>query len=151
MVTANRYHDICCGHRVYGHENKCANLHGHNYRFEFYVEPYPIGELDKIGRVMDFALINKLLCGWLEEYWDHKFLIWEEDPLSNVKVLLDSVGGEIENLEKSFVIVPFNPTAENIAAYFVEVIAPDLLKGTGTRLNKLVLWETRKCSVTYAL
>lgn len=26
------YHDISCGHRVYGHESKCAHLHGHNYR-----------------------------------------------------------------------------------------------------------------------
>jgi 6-pyruvoyltetrahydropterin/6-carboxytetrahydropterin synthase len=35
MITANRYHDISCGHRVVGHEGKCRHLHGHNYRIHF--------------------------------------------------------------------------------------------------------------------
>ena len=36
--TAERYHDISCGHRVVGHESKCAFLHGHNYRDVVMVE-----------------------------------------------------------------------------------------------------------------
>ena len=34
-ITATRYHDICAGHRVYGHEGKCSHFHGHNYRIYF--------------------------------------------------------------------------------------------------------------------
>jgi len=135
MIVAERYHDICCGHRVVGHENKCKHLHGHNYRFEFSVA----GDLDNIGRVIDFSVIKEKLCEWLEENWDHKFLIWEQDPLLKPMLLMD---------EKSLVILKYNPTAENIAQDFIENIAPKLLKGTGTKLVKLKLWETRKCSVT---
>lgn len=138
MITAERYHDICCGHRVVGHENKCKYLHGHNYRFEFSVA----GDLDDIGRVMDFSVIKEKLCEWLEENLDHKFLIWKEDPFLEQMKKMDG---------ESLVIVDYNPTAENIAQDFIENIAPKLLEGTGTKLVKLKLWETRKCSVTVEL
>ena len=36
--SAERYHDISCGHRVVGHESKCRWMHGHNYRFHFKCE-----------------------------------------------------------------------------------------------------------------
>jgi len=138
MILAERYHDICCGHRVVGHENKCKFLHGHNYRFEFKIG----GELDELGRIMDFGIIKTLLCEWLEENYDHKFLIWKEDPyLESLKDLT----------EESLVITEFNPTAENIAEDFLKNKAPELLKGTGTTLVELKLWETRKCSVTVKL
>jgi 6-pyruvoyltetrahydropterin/6-carboxytetrahydropterin synthase len=68
-IIAERYHDISCGHRVVGHENKCRHLHGHNYRIHFSIEAE---ELDKVGRVMDFSVIKAKLCQWLEDYFDHK-------------------------------------------------------------------------------
>jgi len=55
-VTANRYHDFSAGHKVTGHENKCAHLHGHNYRVHFTIRSE--AGVDKIGRVLDFASIK---------------------------------------------------------------------------------------------
>lgn len=140
MITANRYHDISCGHRVVNHESKCAHLHGHNYRFHFKVEPN-IG-LDSIGRVMDFSVIKSTLCEWLEQYWDHKFLVWNEDPLKYQLYKADP---------KGVVFVTFNPTAENIAENFVLHIAPSLLNDLNCTLVELTIEETRKCSVTYTI
>lgn len=140
MINAIRYHDISCGHRVYGHENKCAHLHGHNYRFWFHVEPDK--GLDKLGRVLDFSVIKSKLCEWLEKNFDHKFIIWDEDPIVKVLAQQDPEG---------VVEVPFNPTAENIAQYMVRVIAPRLLAGTECRLVKCVVEETRKCSASYEI
>lgn len=138
-ITANRYHDICCGHRVYQHESKCSHLHGHNYRFHFSIAPD--NSLDKIGRVLDFSVIKSVLCVWLEQHWDHKMLIWEEDPISQ----------ELKKIDPSVVLVHFNPTAENIAIHFLEKIAPVLLFGYGCKLVSLTIEETRKCSVTYGI
>ena len=76
MWTASRYHDFSTGHRVYGHENKCAHAHGHNYRVHFHCA----GGLDNVGRVIDFSVIKDKLCNWLEDNWDHKFILWEKDP-----------------------------------------------------------------------
>ena len=137
-ITAERYHDICMGHRVVGHEGKCKNLHGHNYRFWFVVQGK---ELDCVGRVLDFSVIKSTLCSWLEQYWDHKFLIWTEDPMLPFLHDLNSDG---------VVAVEFNPTAENIAIHFLKNIAP-LLLPENCELVELKIEETRKCSVTIKL
>lgn len=139
MLTANRYHDISCGHRVHQHESKCAHLHGHNYRFHFSVKA---PSLDSVGRVMDFSVIKEKLCMWLEDNWDHKFLLWEDDPLVPVLQSADPEG---------LVIVPFNPTAENMALYILNIVAPAALHGTEVVLTEVTIEETRKCSCTYNL
>lgn len=138
MILAERYHDISCGHRVYGHESKCAHLHGHNYRITFSLAS-DLGK-DEIGRVIDFSVIKSKLCMWLEENWDHKFLVWRHDPMASHLIELDWDG---------VVKVPFNPTAENMAEYLVAEIGPMQLTGTGTRLVICKVEETRKCSATY--
>lgn len=134
---AHRYHDISCGHRVHGHESKCAHLHGHNYRVHFTVQA---DKLDEIGRIMDFSVIKSRLCMWLEDNWDHKFLIWEKDPWSRYVLELDPGGT---------VIVPFNPTAENMAQFLVEVIGPSELAGTGVVLINVMVEETMKCCASF--
>ena len=139
MINAERYHDISCGHRVVGHENKCAHLHGHNYRFHFTVEP--MDGLDDIGRVLDFSVIKSNLCEFLEDAWDHKMLIWSKDPYLETLAKL---------APQDIVVVPFNPTAENMAKFLVEVVGPEMLKGTDTVLTKVKIDETRKCSAPYA-
>lgn len=137
MIVAERYHDISCGHRVVGHEGKCRFLHGHNYRIHFTVA----GEqLDEIGRVVDFSVIKSTLCAWLEEHFDHKFLIWQQDELLP----------QLQTItEDSLVIVPFNPTAENIARYLVEEIGPQQLRPHAVTLLSCRVEETAKCSATY--
>lgn len=137
VYTASRYHDISCGHRVFGHESKCANLHGHNYRVTFEVE----GELDSLGRVADFSVIKQLLAMWLEDNWDHKFILWEQDPAVPAMQAIDS----------TLVVTPFNPTAENLAQFILEVVGPAQLAGTGVTLVKVTVEETRKCSATARL
>ncbi len=137
MIAAERYHDISCGHRVVGHEGKCRFLHGHNYRIHFTVVA---DQLDEIGRVVDFSVIKYTLCQWLEDNFDHKFLIWKEDEL--LPQLLDIAG-------ESLVIVPFNPTAENIARYLVEDIGPMQLQQYGVTLASCKVEETAKCSATF--
>lgn len=132
---AERYHDISCGHRVHNHESKCAHLHGHNYRVHFHCQ----GALDSVGRVIDFGDIKSRLCMWLEDEWDHKMLIWEKDPMLPALVILDP----------TVVAVPFNPTAENIAQYLVEVIGPKQLEGTGITLVFCRVEETRKCCASF--
>jgi len=139
MITAERYHDISCGHKVTGHENKCRFLHGHNYRIYFVVTAH---ELDSIGRILDFSIIKSKLCMWLEDNFDHKFLIWEHDEMASELKKLD---------EEGVVLVDFNPTAENIAKYLVDEIGPQQLTGTGALLVECRVEETRKCLATYKI
>lgn len=152
MHTVERYHDISVGHRVHGHESKCAHMHGHNYRITFVVRAKDFrSDLDIIGRVLDFSVIKDRLCMWLENNWDHRFLAHEDDPV--MRGLLRAA----QNLQPddaflactSMVWVPFNPTAENMAQYLVEVIAPRQLSDTGVEVIACKVEETRKCSATF--
>lgn len=146
-IVAVRYHDFCAGHRVVGHESKCRHIHGHNYRAHFYCVA---DELDDVGRVVDFSVIKSTLCQWLEDNFDHKFLAWENDPMITTLHGLMNNGTfqspECEMFNQSIVWLPFNPTAENIAAYLVNEIGPKVLP-KNIILSRVVLEETRKCSV----
>jgi 6-pyruvoyltetrahydropterin/6-carboxytetrahydropterin synthase len=134
--VATRYHDFSYGHRVVGHEGKCIYLHGHNGRVHFHCRAHT---LDAVGRVIDFSVINARLCQWVEQKWDHRFLMWEQDLL-------------LPHLRKvypsSIVIVPFNPTAENLATHLLRVIGPMQMADTDVTLFKVVFEETRKCSAS---
>lgn len=170
LITATRYHDFSCGHRVVGHEGKCALLHGHNYRVHFTVTPtrgYENSEyrvtkdahtgLDQVGRVLDFSAMKAKLCMWLEDQWDHKFLAWEQDPvLRHIDIVSrnwakNPAGVDKHNVEdlmtRSIVWVPFNPTAENMAAHLLTELNP-LLADTGCQLIKVSIDETRKCTAS---
>jgi len=135
-ITCTRYHDLSVGHRVCGQGGKCENLHGHNYRIHLTVEAE---QLDTVGRVMDFSVIKDKFVIWLEQQWDHKFLVWENDPFTDTLKNLNPEG---------VVVVPFNPTAENLGQHLVNVIGPQQLAGTNVKLVKVNIEETRKCSVT---
>lgn len=148
IKTAIRYHDISCGHRVAGHENKCAYLHGHNYRIWFYAR----GDLDAIGRVIDFSVLKSTLCEWLETHWDHKFIAWDQDGVMRmVDRALAATDLLAQKQALSICWVPFNPTAENISDYLLTTIAPSLLKGTGVTVTKVFVEETRKCHASAEL
>jgi 6-pyruvoyltetrahydropterin/6-carboxytetrahydropterin synthase len=146
MTTITREHEICMGHRVYGHESKCSNLHGHNYVFHFTIKPKEC--LDSVGRVVDFSEVKSVLCEWLETNWDHKTILWEDDP-----IVTDFENMALyENADVPGVIyVPFNPTAENIANYFLNTIANELTADKDWYLYSLKLQETAKCSATVTL
>src|SRR5690348_1851432 len=137
LYSIRRYHDISCGHRVVGHESKCAHLHGHNYRIHF---DCVAESLDSIGRVIDFGVVKSRLCNWVEENWDHRFLIWHEDPL--LRPLR-------RYAPSSLVVVAFNPTAEHMAKHLVLHVGPLQLRDTGVLLRSCTIDETRKCSATY--
>jgi len=138
MITATREHTISCGHRVSGHESKCAALHGHNYTI--HITLVATSGLDKLGRVLDFSVMKSLFVDWLEENYDHKFLVWEKDPLFKALSTFPGV-----------VAVPYNPTAEEIAQHLLETVFPRLLRGGGhshLHVKRVLVYETPKCSAT---
>ena len=54
-IEAVRKIHFSAGHRVYGHESKCSNLHGHNYVLWVHAGAK---ELDELGRVIDFSVLK---------------------------------------------------------------------------------------------
>ncbi len=125
---------FCAGHRLLNHEGKCANLHGHNYVVEFHITS---NEIDSLGRVVDFSVVNKLFKGWIDDNWDHGFVLWDADE--NAIQALKQV--EPHRLY----LIPYNPTAENMAMYLLKEVSPKLIaqiKGYDLHMSKVVVWET---------
>lgn len=141
MITCTRRIQFCVGHRVYGHESKCSNLHGHNYVVLFTARGVDEA-LDALGRVIDFSVLKEKLGGWIECHWDHGFVLWDEDQeaIDAVK----SVGGQ------KLYLLPYNPTAENLADHLLGVSSGEL-HGTGVQVIEIEIWETENCkAVAYA-
>jgi 6-pyruvoyltetrahydropterin/6-carboxytetrahydropterin synthase len=132
---------FCAGHRLYRHESKCAFFHGHNYRVDIEVVGDSGGtEVDDVGRVVDFSLIKKRMLGWLDANWDHAFLVFEEDAnaLAAVRMVQPT----------KYFVMPWNPTAENMARYLLEVVAPNVLGDLGVIARRVAVWETdESCAV----
>ena len=140
-TTAVRKIHFCAGHRVLNHESKCANFHGHNYVAWFHAEA---GNLDSLGRVIDFSVLKEKIGSWVDLNWDHTSLLNKED-----KDLIDCRHAMEKN--KPIFICEFNPTAENMADYLLNVVCPLVLKATGVVVTKVVLWETENCFVEVTL
>lgn len=129
---------FCAGHRLLNHEGKCANLHGHNYLVEFHVTG---NEIDALGRVVDFSVLNRVFKGWIDEHWDHGCLLWDKDQ---------SAISAVQSIQPHRIyLLPYNPTAENMAMYLLNEISPKLIatiKGYDLRVTKVVVWETENAS-----
>ena len=75
-LTIMRRIKFCAGHRLYQHGGKCEHFHGHNYVAEIFVTSE---EVDSVGRVLDFADLKSRTKGWIDDHWDHSFLVFERD------------------------------------------------------------------------
>lgn len=132
---------FCAGHRLYQHESKCAFFHGHNYRVDIEVVGASGGTaVDAVGRIVDFSQIKQRMLGWLDANWDHAFLVFEEDENALAAVRM------VEPTK--YFVMPWNPTAENMARYLLEVVAPSVLGDLGVVARKVCVWETEEsCAV----
>ncbi len=139
-ITIMRRIKFCAGHRLAQHGGKCEFFHGHNYTAEFYVTG---SEVDDVGRLIDFAVLKTKFKGWLDEHWDHGFVLWEGDAngLEAVKLVRPC----------KYYTLPYNPTAENMALYLLDVVCPQLLAETKVHVAKVVLWETDEAFAEAAL
>ena len=144
MITCTKRLTFSAGHRVWKHESKCANLHGHNYAVlleaAVHVEKVQVPtkkDLDAIGRVIDFGVLKKKFGRWIDENWDHGFIVHEQD-FDALAALKHVNGTKIFRL-------PYNPTAENLAIFLLENVSKALLRGTGVALRKVTIWETETC------
>lgn len=126
--------EVDAGHRLMRHEGKCRHYHGHRYVFDVTVEA---GKLDKVGRVVDFSEVKRLVGGWLDENLDHGMILQHDDSMVDV---LKMHGQKLFAMEHA-------PTAENLSKLVYEQ-AVRLLKAP-LRVVRVRCWETPNCYADY--
>ena len=94
------------GHRLLGHRGKCVYPHGHTYRAEIFMGS---DQLDELGFVIDFTDLKDRLGNWIDDNWDHAFLVNSRDT-----ELLNSLR-QVEG-SRIFVFSECNPSAEAMAS-----------------------------------
>ncbi len=107
---AGTYHvgielSFASGHRLMGHDGKCIYPHGHTYKAEIQVAS---GVLNELGLVVDFGVLKQKVNGWIEEHWDHAFLVNSKD--GELLDALKAVRGS-----RVFTFEGENPSAEVMA------------------------------------
>lgn len=135
-LTCTRRLEFDAAHRVVNHESKCKHLHGHRYVVE---ATFHAPGLDPLGRVVDFGVIKEKLGKWLDDNWDHTAVLWEQD-----RALGDAIA---QQTKQTIYYLPYNPTAENMAAYLLEKVCPGLFKGDALVCERILIRETPNCHV----
>lgn len=92
-------------HRVKNaYTTRCQGLHGHSYIFEVFLA----GDTqDKAEMLCDFKLVKEKLNGFLDAF-DHSLVIQDKDTF---------LVNNAEELNERYIIVPYNPTAEQMARH----------------------------------
>lgn len=137
------------GHRVPLHDSKCRNPHGHRYRVVVNV----VGDLEtqgsETGMVMDFGRIKETLTTYVHDLCDHGFIVQMSDKI--LRVALESADNDWK-----IIIVPFPPTAEELARYFYGILSEKInvpytesVKAYAVEVESVVVYETPTSAAVY--
>ena len=177
MNTANQHHlitreiGIDMGHRVTYHGSKCRNLHGHRYTVHAICKGPLFASGEQQGMVLDFGFLKEEMMNEIDSPCDHGTTLWVDDPL--LQQFVDATQPDIKSIDimadirkrvaasgycminlktgKTYV-VPFVPTAENLARHWFERLAPRVSQRTEGQasLAEIKVWETPNCSASYS-
>jgi len=139
-----RWVETDTGHRVPNHKSKCRHMHGHRYRWEAELEGdvVTLGGVSDEGMLMDFSDVSAILNEYIHDVVDHAFIVYERDK--EALVALSHMGDEHRTL-----IVPFIPTAENLAKWAFEKVEPHISSTYGNSL-KLHAFHVRETPKSWA-
>ena len=98
------------GHRLLDYNGKCAYPHGHTYRTEVFIESQLLNDL---GLVYDFTDLKDKIKTWVDENWDHAFLVNSQDS-----ELIAGLGGA--SLVRLYEFQDENPSCEVMSRVLYE-------------------------------
>jgi 6-pyruvoyltetrahydropterin/6-carboxytetrahydropterin synthase len=98
------------GHRLLDYNGKCAYPHGHTYRAEVFIESQSLNDL---GLVYDFTDLKDKIKTWVDENWDHAFLVNSQDS-----ELIAGLGGA--SLVRLYEFQDENPSCEVMSRVLYE-------------------------------
>ena len=122
-MLITKFIEIDMGHRVTNHKSRCANFHGHRYRIVVGVDDRVVvtpGTSDE-GMVIDFSDVKAIMVEEIDAKYDHGFVLWEGDEFATFFADRQKAGMRV-------ILVPFIPTAENLAKHWFTLLAKRLIE-----------------------
>jgi len=115
---------IDSSHRLLHYKGKCANLHGHRWKVEMWIE----GEPDaKTGILIDYVVLREIVGKY-----DHQIILNKDDPM--VECI-----GKFQHV----ITTPGDPTSELMAVIIRdEILAYCRSHGIAATVTKIRVWES---------
>lgn len=107
-------------HTLYQYDGLCKNIHGHSYNLEVTLAGKPRNEPGhpKDGMVMDFGELKEIVKSKIISRFDHALMVNRLLPEKELELLRRS--------SDRILVVDFQPTTENIAAYIARILQEHL-------------------------
>ena len=122
-------------HALDGYDGLCREIHGHSYRLFVTVKGEPISEESnpKLGMVMDFGDLKRVVNSEIVDRLDHSFVLCDSEQNAELKEVLGAKFSKI-------VLVDYQPTCENMLSDFAARLQKAL--PANVQLYSLRLHET---------
>lgn len=135
IIRLTKVFNFETGHALHGYDGKCKNIHGHSYKLYVTIKGTPIQENgnSKLGMVMDFGDLKKIVNQQIVDRLDHTIVLNENSPHKNLGENLKENGHRV-------IFTNYQPTCENMLIDFAERIQAELPKNIS--LVALKLYET---------
>lgn len=126
-------------HALFGYDGPCKNIHGHTYHLSVTLIGTPLQDTGhvKLGMVADFGDLKAIVGKAILEEFDHALVLNDQAPYSKSEV--------ISNEFEKVILVPYQPTCENLLLHFVEK-----LKGCFGKDMHLVMMRLEETPTSYA-
>ncbi|MCA0933028.1 6-carboxytetrahydropterin synthase [Lutimonas saemankumensis] len=134
-IRITKHFDFESAHALYGYDGKCKNIHGHSYHLYVTVIGSPIEDSShtKNGMVMDFGDLKSIVKKEIVTKFDHAVVLNSNSPHKEL-------ANTISDHSHKVVLVPYQPTSENMLIDFAERIQIQLPQNV--LLHSLKLYET---------
>lgn len=98
-----------------GYDGLCREIHGHSYRLFVTVKGEPVTDpaSPKLGMVMDFGVLKRIVSEQIVERLDHAFMMRRSEDAEAVAEALSMQFSKV-------VLTDYQPTCENMLADFAE-------------------------------
>ncbi|MDX9890920.1 MAG: 6-carboxytetrahydropterin synthase [Bacteroidales bacterium] len=133
-IRLTKVFSYAMAHALDNYDGLCKNIHGHNYHLEVTVSGIPVVDTlsPKKGMLIDFSDLKTIINREIVDVLDHALM------------LNDATNPELISLLKKtyerVIMVPFQPTTENMLCYLADTIQKVLPEGV--LLYSLKLKET---------
>jgi 6-pyruvoyltetrahydropterin/6-carboxytetrahydropterin synthase len=121
-------------HALKNYDGPCKHLHGHSYTLHVTVSGEAVIDRSspKLGMVMDFSDLKKLIYRLIIDQYDHALVLQKgyESVLLHAETIRDM----------KVILTDYQPTSENLIAHFAEMISDAL--PVNIRLESLKMYET---------
>ena len=134
-IRITKHFDFESAHALYGYDGKCKNIHGHSYHLYVTVIGMPVEdpESPKNGMVMDFGDLKRIVKKEIVDIFDHSVVFNANSPHKEL-------ANTIKDNAHRIILVPYQPTSENMLFDFAERIKVYL--PSNVSLHSLKLYET---------